>query len=236
VPIERDGRRHFEEKGCSISLRTLFQGSRGPFPFDDLHQDHSDLKQNVERSSHQSHIEDIRGGRDDRSRDGNEQNSIPSFLSQKGGIDDLEVTQESKDQRKFEGESEAEDKNRTEGDIFRYGDHRLDMGGLIPQEELNPERQSNKIAEEGSEIEKEDGRQKDRGCRPKPLDTKHGGERLPEMVEDQRNGNEEACINGKLNKGEKRFRDAEGDQINLEGGIPEMAQQRFGERENGDSR
>jgi hypothetical protein len=64
---------------------------------------------------------------------------------------------------------------------------------------------------------------------------KQGRERLPEVIKNQRNGEEEAGVDGQFQKGQKGFRDVIGDQIGLKGGIPEMAQNRFREEITQDS-
>ena len=59
-----------------------------------------------------------------------------------------EITQQGKDERKFEGEPESEDEKGAEGDIFSHGDHGLDMGGLISQQELDAEREGDEVTKE----------------------------------------------------------------------------------------
>lgn len=55
------------------------------------------------------------------------------------------------------------------------------------------------------------------------------------MIEDNGDRKEDACIEGQLQKGKKRFRKAKGYQIHLKGGIAEMAQDGFGKGEDDDA-
>jgi len=84
------------------------------------------------------------------------------------------------------------------------------MGRLIPQEESNAERQGDKGAEEGSKVEEEDGRQEDESRGFHSLQSKQRGEGFPNLIENDRNGEEEAGIEGQFENGEKGFGNGKG--------------------------
>jgi hypothetical protein len=70
------------------------------------------------------------------------------------------------------------------------------MSGLISQEKTNAKREGDEIAKGGTEVEKKDGGQKDEGRGFQSLRAQEGGEGFPDLVEDDRNGEEETGIKG----------------------------------------
>jgi len=166
------------------------------FTFNDPCQKDPNLKQEIERATHQSHIEKVRGRCEHRREDGDKQNSIPAFLSQEGDSDDSEVAQESEDEGKFKDEPESEDEPGTERDVLSHRDHRFEMGRLISEKETDAKGQRDEVAERGSEVEEKEGDQEDRHGGFQSLRMEQGGEGFPNLIEDDRNGKEKAAIEG----------------------------------------
>ena len=105
---------------------------------------------------------------------------------------------------------------------------------MIPHEELDAEGKGDKIAEEGSEVKEQDGGQGDEQGGFKSSFPEKGREGFPEMVENNRYREEEACKERQLEKGEKGFGNAVSDQIFLEGAM-KMAEQFLCKRKEDDS-
>jgi len=67
---------------------------------------------------------------------------------QKRSADHLEITEQGKNEREFEGQPEPKDKKGAEGDVLPCGEHGFDVGRLIPKQKTDPERERHKVTEE----------------------------------------------------------------------------------------
>ena len=100
-------------------------------PLHDLDQNDSHFEEEIERSSHERHVEEIGSRRGHGRNDGNQEDRISAVSSQKGRVDNSQDTQQGQDKREFKGEPKSKNEDSTEGGIFRHRDHRFDVGGLI---------------------------------------------------------------------------------------------------------